>query len=614
MTDVSTYDEMMQRIKALEEENHFYKCLMDAFPVNVFVKDTECRYGITSRICDVENGVERGALRGKTDFDIMASREIAQGFYEDDLKIMREKLGSRIFSPTVFGDTVKYYDIFREPILDDDGEVLGILGMVIDPGKKVLTQSKEKSGADKYPEYYASENHFMIDYNFFTNETIILAKPNEYDFLPEVSYEFLNLLIRDGYIDNKTSMLIKAALLEISRGQSEISLIIDFKDKSGNKVFAKVKLTALYGRDEDVSRALIILHTIDEDDLFEEKRELIMRDVKSHFCHSMSESFEKIIFVSPMRGWYQIMKNDTSDYSLKETGSYEDIKRMWENMLDSKDWAQFYEMYHREDLVRSGRRPGINTMRVRSRVADDTYRWKEIAIFAEACEEDERAFIVAIADVEDDVREENRIKRHGTNRQIIDVLSTIVEYRDLESGEHIRRIRNLSEILLTEYSKDNDERFSDEDIKIISAAAAMHDIGKIAIPDTILLKPGRLTHEEYENMKEHTVKGSELVRTVAAIQDKDYAKYCYEICRYHHERYDGKGYPDGLKGEEIPIAAQIVSVVDVFDALVTKRCYKEAYDMSTAYNMILNGECGTFSDNILACFIKCRDKIEELYV
>lgn len=613
MADKLTYDELAEKVKVLEEENHFYKCLMNAFPVNVFVKDTECRYGITSRICDVENGVERGALRGKTDFDIMASKELAQGFYEEDIKIMRDKVGNRIFAPTVFGDTVKYYDIFKEPILDNDGTVLGILGMVIDPGKKVLTQSKEKSNADKYPEYYASENNFMMDYNFFTNETIMLAKPKEYDFLPDASCEFLDLLIADGYIDERTRILIRAALLEISRGQSEISLIIDFNDKSGVKVFAKVKLTALYGKDEDVSRALVILHIIDEEDVFEEKRELIMNDVSARFYSSMTESFEKIIFVSPSNDWYQVIKNDTADYIIDETGTYADIKSMWMNMLDSKDWMQFRELYHKEDIIRQGKRPGINTIRVRSRGADGTCRWKEITIFAEAYEEDERSFIAAIADVDDDVHEENRIKRHDTNRQIIDILSTIVEYRDLESGEHIRRIRDLSEILLKEYSKNSEDGFSEEDIKIISAAAAMHDIGKVAISDTILLKPGKLTKEEYESMKEHTIKGGELVKTVASIQDKDYAKYCYEICRYHHERYDGMGYPEGLKGDEIPIAAQIVSVVDVFDALVSKRCYKDAYDMSTAYNMILNGECGTFSDNILACFIKCRDKIEALY-
>jgi putative two-component system response regulator len=114
-------------------------------------------------------------------------------------------------------------------------------------------------------------------------------------------------------------------------------------------------------------------------------------------------------------------------------------------------------------------------------------------------------------------------------------------------------------------------------------------------------------------MKEHTIKGSELVNTVASIQDQDYARYCYEICRYHHERYDGNGYPDGLAGDEIPVAAQIVSVADVYDALVSKRCYKDAYSKEQAFQMILNGECGVFSDRILQCFIDSREELEALY-
>ena len=118
-----TKDELIARIQSLEKENHFYKCLMDAFPVNVFVKDTDCRYTITSRKCDELNGVERGGLKGKTDFDIQGSRDVAQSFYEDDQQILRDKVGSRMFSPAVCGESVKYFDIFKEPILDEDGNI-----------------------------------------------------------------------------------------------------------------------------------------------------------------------------------------------------------------------------------------------------------------------------------------------------------------------------------------------------------------------------------------------------------------------------------------------------------------------------------------------------------
>jgi putative two-component system response regulator len=141
----------------------------------------------------------------------------------------------------------------------------------------------------------------------------------------------------------------------------------------------------------------------------------------------------------------------------------------------------------------------------------------------------------------------------------------------------------------------------------------MHDIGKIAIPDSILLKPGRLTTEEFEIMKEHTIRGCKIINSASVIQDEEYYMYCYDICRHHHERYDGNGYPDGLKGEEISIVAQVVSVVDVYDALISRRCYKEAYDEEKVFEMILNGECGVFNPKLIECLKEVRTKLKRLY-
>ena len=143
-------------------------------------------------------------------------------------------------------------------------------------------------------------------------------------------------------------------------------------------------------------------------------------------------------------------------------------------------------------------------------------------------------------------------------------------------------------------------------------ASAMHDVGKVAIPDNILLKPGKLTADEFEVMKLHTVKGCEIINTISFMNDKEFFQYCYEICRNHHERYDGRGYPDGLKGEEIPIAAQVVSLADVYDALVSERVYKAAYEPEVAFEMIMNGECGIFSPKLLECFRMAKQEFEEL--
>jgi putative two-component system response regulator len=199
------------------------------------------------------------------------------------------------------------------------------------------------------------------------------------------------------------------------------------------------------------------------------------------------------------------------------------------------------------------------------------------------------------------------------NENIIDILGTVVECRDMESGEHIQRVKGYTEILAKEMMKDYPEYgLTQKKIDVIVSASALHDIGKIAIPDNILLKPGRLTSEEYEYMKSHTTRGCEILNNISGAWDEEYGKYSYEICRHHHERYDGKGYPDGLKGDEIPISAQLVSIADVYDALVNERVYKDAFTREKAFQMIVQGECGVFSPKLLEAFRKVRKQFEAL--
>lgn len=197
-----------------------------------------------------------------------------------------------------------------------------------------------------------------------------------------------------------------------------------------------------------------------------------------------------------------------------------------------------------------------------------------------------------------------------SNQFVIDALGTTVEFRSLESGEHIKRIRLLVKVLLEELREDYP--MTDEDIEAISNASVVHDIGKIAIPDSILLKPGSLTKEEFEIMKTHTIRGCEILGSLNEMEDQDYYKYCYEICRHHHERWDGGGYPDGLKGDEISIWAQVASLADVYDALTSKRVYKDAYTHDEAVQMIVNGECGIFNPKMLECFLHVKDKLRQM--
>lgn len=204
-----------------------------------------------------------------------------------------------------------------------------------------------------------------------------------------------------------------------------------------------------------------------------------------------------------------------------------------------------------------------------------------------------------------------KLKRR--NQEIIEVLGTVVEYRNLESGEHIQRVKGYTRILAECFMREYPEyKFTQESIDMIVSASALHDIGKIAIPDSILQKPGRLTKDEYEYMKSHTTRGSEILDAIKSGWDKEAKQISHEIIRHHHERYDGKGYPDGLEGDNIPLSAQFVSVADVYDALVNERCYKDAYSVEEAYHMIIRGECGVFSPRLLECFRKVRKEFEEL--
>ena len=204
-------------------------------------------------------------------------------------------------------------------------------------------------------------------------------------------------------------------------------------------------------------------------------------------------------------------------------------------------------------------------------------------------------------------------KIRETNEKIVDVLGTVVEYRNLESGEHIKRVKGFTRILAEKAAERYPEYgLTQEKIEVIVSASALHDVGKISIKDSVLLKPGKLTREEFEYMKTHTTKGCEILTQIAGTWSEDYEKVSYEICRHHHERYDGKGYPDGLVGEQIPISAQLVSIADVYDALVSERVYKKAIAKDKAFQMILDGECGTFSPRLIECFKESRQAFEEL--
>lgn len=201
-------------------------------------------------------------------------------------------------------------------------------------------------------------------------------------------------------------------------------------------------------------------------------------------------------------------------------------------------------------------------------------------------------------------------QREKINNMLINIFSRVVEIGNHESGSHTLRVQKITNLLLNKLVKiTNKYPLTETDIAMISSVSALHDIGKITIADEILNKPGKLNEEEWKLMKAHTVNGDNFLSSIPIDQSEKLMITAHEICRCHHERYDGSGYPDGLKGDEIPISAQVVSMADVYDALTSKRCYKKEYSHEEAVAMILNGECGVFNPILLQCFLEISDEL-----
>lgn len=203
-------------------------------------------------------------------------------------------------------------------------------------------------------------------------------------------------------------------------------------------------------------------------------------------------------------------------------------------------------------------------------------------------------------------------EKTGQSELMISLLSQIVEFRNGESGQHVLHINIITALLLRRLmEKTGRYGLKSEDVSLICSASSLHDIGKIAIPSEILNKPGRLTDEEYEIIKTHSGVGASMLESLSKYNDEPLLKWAYEICRWHHERYDGNGYPDGLKGDEIPISAQVVSLADVYDALTSERCYKNAIPHEDAIDMIINGRCGVFNPLLIECLTDISDVIQK---
>lgn len=219
-------------------------------------------------------------------------------------------------------------------------------------------------------------------------------------------------------------------------------------------------------------------------------------------------------------------------------------------------------------------------------------------------------FAEVVAQQTEELRDRNR-RLQDLSLGMIEALATATEFRSGESGEHVLRIHDITHLFLTKSPLR--EMYSDDEIQQISLASILHDVGKISVPDGILNKPGRFTDEEFEIMKQHTVNGEKMLQQITKIRNLPFYEHARAIARSHHERWDGRGYPDKLKGDDIPMEAQIVSIADVYDALVSPRCYKAPFSHEESVNMIVTGKCGVFNPVLTGYFMDIQPEICNLY-
>lgn len=220
-------------------------------------------------------------------------------------------------------------------------------------------------------------------------------------------------------------------------------------------------------------------------------------------------------------------------------------------------------------------------------------------------------FAEVVSQQMEELREKNK-RLADLSMGMIEALATATEFRSGEAGEHVLRIHDITQLFLSQSPLR--EKITDEEIEQTALASILHDVGKISIPDGILNKPGRLTDDEFKIMKQHTVKGEELLIKITKIHNLPFYDTARAIARYHHERWDGRGYPDGLREDAIPLEAQVVSIADVYDALVSPRVYKKAFAHDVAVRMILQGECGAFNPKLLQYFQDLAPDIQSLYM
>ncbi len=428
----------------------------------------------------------------------------------------------------------------------------------------------------------------------------------------------IDTLIKD---EKQKEFLYKATRREniLKNLRHNPSYVVDFSyELNGKTHYYQLKFAAADRDEKGRVKSLVMgLKNIDAEVSLRDSLTALKKtsDEQETFIKMLIDSYSSAYYVDLSTDIYTIYKEDSED----KADTVENYEKAMSNYIDTcvldKDRSMMHEMtsisYMNKALSNQERYYAIYTDTSKGNIF-----YKMIVIRAS----DGNHAALAFQDVNEEYIKEQQIQKElerqvrirtkkitDMNNGVLELLGDVIERRSKESGEHVRRVRDFSEILALRVMKDYPEYGLDErKIEVIKLTSMLHDVGKISIPDAVLLKPGRLTKEEFEIMKTHCHAGYEVMKKLENCWEEDYLQCSYDICRYHHERWDGKGYPDGLVGNKIPISAQIVSLADCFDALTSKRVYKDAFDPETAFTMITTGQCGSFSEKMIATLFRCK--------
>jgi len=416
------------------------------------------------------------------------------------------------------------------------------------------------------------------------------------------------------------------------------------KTSNDQTVFYQTKITR-YDDSGEPTKILIGGHSMDDAERFAIKAYSEVYSAKYNaVIASLATDFDYVCYLN-MRTSHvhrffasEVFKKIISEFDTN-LHSYERLQRLFEKIVHPDDYEQFKKDVHTAKVARELEDLPSYELYFRVILSEQTFYYKlrivkddnnpdgvilGLQSFDEQIRtkiqhrEQQNAHILMEKQLEklltertEEIQEKNKVLNR-INEDIIEMLGDVTEARDIESGEHVRRVKGFTQILANQIMVDWPEYgLTSDKIELIASASPLHDIGKIAIPDAILLKPGRLTPEEFEIMKTHTSKGCELLTKAPKDWSPAYLETSIEICHFHHEKYDGNGYPLGLKGDEIPLSAQIVSLADCYDALTSKRVYKDAFSTDTAFKMITEGKCGAFNPKLLESFRRCIEHFEK---